>query len=411
MLLTGTPQDGPRWLDRSTPPHIVTLILMTGLATLNMNIILPSLPNLALHFDRDYAVVQLAVSAYLAMTALLQLVIGPLSDRYGRRPVSLVCAVIFLFATLGCIWAPNFEAFLVFRLLQTAIASSIAISRAIVRDMVPPEQAASKIAYVTMGMAVAPMIGPVIGGFLELWFGWHAVFWMIFVFGLLVTWMLWADLGETNLTPSTSFRDQFRAYPELASSRRFWGYSGTAACATGGFFAFLGGGPWVASHVLGLTSAELGFWFGTIAVGYMAGNYISGRFASQIGMNRMMVIGSLIAICSPVLNILLFWTGMVSAPGFFGCMLLIGLGNGISLPSANAGIVSVRPHLAGSASGLGGAMMIGGGAALSAVAGALLRPETGAWPMLIIMLLSLIASFLFALDVVRVARRKGDLVR
>ena len=118
----------------------------------------------------------LAISAYLGLTAVLQLVIGPLSDRFGRRPVMLGCFAIFLAATVGCILAPSIEVFLGFRLLQATIASGIVLSRAIVRDMVPPDQAASLIGYVTMGMSLMPMVGPMIGGFLDESFGWQSVF-------------------------------------------------------------------------------------------------------------------------------------------------------------------------------------------------------------------------------------------
>jgi len=402
---------GPVWLDRATPPHIMTLVLMTGVAALNMNIILPSLPSLAAHFGASYAVVQLAVSAYLGLTAGLQLIIGPLSDRYGRRPVMLGAFAIFLVATIGCIVAPTIEVFLACRLMQATVASAIALSRAIVRDTVGPDEAASRIGYVTMGMAVAPMIGPMIGGFLDQTLGWQAVIWATLGFGAVVTWLIWADLGETNTHKSASFGAQFRAYPELGRSRRFWGYSATAAFASGAFFAFLGGGPYVATEILGMSPAALGFYFGFIAFGYMLGNYLSGRFSAQVGMNRMMLTGSVVATAGMATGLTLFLAGIASPLSFFLPILFVGLGNGLTLPSANAGMVSVRPHLAGSASGLGGALMIGGGAVLSATAGALMGPGTGAWPLLAIMLASSALAIAATLDVIRTARLRGELGR
>ena len=402
---------GPVWLDRTTPPHILTLVLMTGVAALNMNIILPSLPSLSAHFGASYAVVQLAVSAYLALTAGLQLIIGPLSDRYGRRPVMLGAFGIFLAATVGCILAPTIEVFLACRLAQATVASAIALSRAVVRDTVGPDEAASRIGYVTMGMAVAPMIGPMIGGFLDQALGWQAVLWTTLGFGVVVTWLIWADLGETNTHMSASFGAQFRAYPELARSRRFWGYSATAAFASGAFFAFLGGGPYVATEILGMSPATLGFYFGFIAFGYMLGNYLSGRFSAQMGMNRMMLAGTVVSTAGMGAGLGLFTAGLQTPLSFFLPILFVGLGNGLTLPSANAGMVSVRPHLAGSASGLGGALMIGGGAALSATAGALIGPDTGAWPLLLIMFASSGLAIVSTLDVIRTARLRGELGR
>lgn len=99
------------WLDRRTGPHAATLVLVTGVSALNMNVILPSLPSLAAHFDADFGLVSLAISGYLGLTAVLQLVFGPLSDRYGRRPVLLASFALFLVATLGCLLAPTMESF------------------------------------------------------------------------------------------------------------------------------------------------------------------------------------------------------------------------------------------------------------------------------------------------------------
>lgn len=395
------------WLNRATPPHIVTLVLLTGVAALNMNMVLPSMPRLATYFDASYGVIALTVSAYLALTALLQLVIGPLSDRFGRRPVILGSIVIFLGATLGCMVAASVEVFLAFRMLQAVIASGLVLSRAIVRDMVPPDEAASMIGYVTMGMSLMPMIGPMIGGFLDETLGWQAVFGATFIFGLVVLVLCWADLGETNLTPSPSFAAQFGAYPVLLRSRRYWGYAASAALASGTFFAFLGGGPWVATNVLDMTPSSLGFHFGFIAVGYMIGNFFSGRFARQMGLNRMMLLGALVTLCGMILALALFAAGIQTPNSFFGSILFVGLGNGLTLPSANAGLVSVQPHLAGSASGLGGALMIGGGAALSVIAGGLLGEGTGAWPLLWVMLACATLGTCSTLYVMSVARRDG----
>ena len=402
-----SPGGGALLLDRRTPPHVLTLVAMTSVAALNMNMVLPSLPSLARHYAAAYPVVALTVSAYLALTAVLQLMIGPLSDRYGRRPVLLVSFAIFLAATLGSMVAPNFAVFLAFRLAQAAVASALVLSRAIVRDLVGPDRAASLIGYVTMGMSLAPMVGPMIGGFLDEHFGWQSVFLFTLVAGAGVTALMWADLGETNLAPSPSFGAQFRAYPELLRSRRFWGYSLTAALASGTFFAFLGGGPWVASEVLRMPPARLGFYFGFVAFGYMLGNFLSGRYAASVGVNRMMLLGAGVATAGMAVELGLLGAGVLTPVSFFGSVLFIGLGNGLLLPSANAGIVSVRPHLAGSASGLGGALMIGGGAALSVLAGALLGPGTGAAPLVWLMFLCSAASIASTLWVMHVARLRG----
>jgi len=398
-----------KWLDRRTPPHVITLVLLASISALNMNIFLPSLPGMAAYFNADYGLMQLAISAYLGITAVLQLIIGPLSDRFGRRPVLLWALTIFLLATLGCILSPNVETFLMFRMVQGSVAAGMVLSRAIVRDMVEPSEAASMIGYITMGMSLVPMLGPVLGGYLDQTFGWQSSFSLVLIFGAGVLLLMWADLGETNAQKSSSFGAQFRAYPELIRSRRFWGYALSAAFASGAFFAFLGGAPFVATVVLGLDPAQMGLYFVFISLGYMMGNFVAGRYSKLIGLNRMMLLGSMVAAGGMVIAIVLFLIGLQHPISFFGTIAFVGVGNGMTLPNANAGIVSVRPHLAGSASGLGGAVMIGGGAALSAITGALLTVETGAYPLLFMMLGSSLLAVATSGYVMYVARKAGEL--
>ncbi|SLN64567.1 Bicyclomycin resistance protein [Roseovarius litorisediminis] len=394
-----------RFLDRTTPPHIATLILLAGIAALAMNIFLPSLPGMAKEFGTDYRVMQLSVAVYLTVNAVLQLVIGPISDRWGRRPVVLAGIVLFLMATLGCALSGNVYVFLGFRMMQAAIVVAMVLSRAIVRDMVPQDQAASMMGYVTMGMAVVPMVGPAIGGFLDQWFGWQANFWLLLVLGMLVLWLMWADLGETAPLSGRTLAGQFREYPELLTSPRFWGYAFASGLSSGAFFAYLGGAPFVGDKVFGLEPAELGLYFGAPAIGYFLGNFLSGRFSVRIGVNRMVLWGTIVNAAGIALNLASFYAGLGTALSFFGLMTLMGLGNGMTIPNATAGALSVRPHLAGTASGLAGALMIGGGAALSALAGALLTPGSGAFPLLWIMLVTALLAVVAIILVIRRERR------
>ena len=394
-----------RFLDRTTPPHIATLILMAGVSAMGMSVFLPSLPAMAAEFGTDYSVMQLSVSAYLGFTAIIQIIVGPLSDRFGRRPVTLAALFIFALASLGCYLAQSAEMFLVFRMLQAAVAVGMVLSRAIVRDMVPQDQAASMIGYVTMGMSLVPMVAPSIGGLLDTTFGWRSTFLFLVFIGLGLMWLCWADQGETASSKNMSFREQLHEMPELFGSPRFWGYVFAAAFSSGTFFAFLGGGPYVATQVYDQPVAMTGLFLGMPAIGYALGNFLSGRFSVVMGINRMIVIGSILQLTGLGSSLALSYLGFGSAWMFFGFVTFVGLGNGLVLPNANAGLLSVRPHLAGTASGVGGAIMIGGGAILAAIAGALLERGNGSFPLQWIMFLSSVAAFLSILFVLARARK------
>ncbi len=393
-----------RFLDRRTPPHILTLVLVAGVPALSLNIFLPSLPSMARHFGVEYHLMQLSVSLYLAMTAVVQLLIGPLADRYGRRSVLLIVTAIFVAASVGALLAPGYVSFMICRMAQAAIAVGFVLSRAIVRDMVPEDQAASMIGYVTMGMSVVPMAGPVIGGALDEVFGWQATFALLGLSGAGLLALIWADLGETGQRRESSFLDQAREYPALFRSQRFWGYCLAAAFASGAFFSYLGGAPFVGSDIFGLSPAALGVYFGAPAVGYMAGNFLSGLFSVRVGLNRMMLAGAMVTLAGMAVLALVTLAGFVTPVIFFGFTGLIGLGNGILLPSANAGMLSVRPALAASAAGIGGALLIGLGAALSAMAGAVLTRASGPMPLILLMLVTSALSLACAIWVILRAR-------
>jgi MFS transporter, DHA1 family, multidrug resistance protein len=259
---------------------------------------------------------------------------------------------------------------------------------------VPADRAASMIGYVTMGMSVVPMVGPTIGGFLNDASGWQSTFALVACCGFAMLALVFFDLGETNHQKSASFSAQFKAWPQLLRSRRFWGYALTSTFSSGLFFSFLGGAPFVGSVLYELTPAVLGMQFFFMASGYMIGNFLSGRYAQSVGIYRMMVTGNAIATAGIIGAIALPHLGLNSHYEFFLPLALIGMGNGVTLPSANAGMVNVQPHLAGSASGLGGALTIGGGAALSVLASSLLSKEAGTTPLLLVMLLNAVLALM-----------------
>ena len=388
----------------TSPPGFFTLVLLTGLSVLSLNMFLPSLSNIANEFQSDYSIVSLSIAGYLGITAVLQLVIGPMSDRFGRRPVVLYGLTIFILASLGCMLASNIWVFLIFRVMQGAIISGGVLSYAIIRDSATEQEAASQMGYVSMAMAVAPMVGPMVGGILDELFGWRSSFLFFTVVGLVVFVLCWIDLGETNKDPSETFAKQFKDYPELFRSRGYWGYSLCISFSVGAFYIFISGVPLVAETFLALSPTAVGFYIGTITAGFALGSFLSGRYSKRYPLTTMMLAGRIAACVGLIAGLTLFLVGFVNVFSLFGATVFVGLGNGLTSPSASAGALSVRPRLAGSASGLTGALTVGTGAILTSIAAAILTEEGGAYQLLGMMLFCSVVGLLAALDVRRTNR-------
>ncbi len=387
-----------------TPPGFPTLVLLAALSVLSLNMFVPSLPHIAADFAVDYALASLAVAGYMATTAIMHLLIGPLSDRFGRRPLLLAGLGIFSLASIGCFLAANIWIFLGFRVLQSAIVAGWVLSLAIVRDTSEPGETASRIGYVTMVMAIGPMLGPMLGGALDDVFGWRANFACYALLGLGTFAWCWVDAGETNRNRSSTLTRQFHEYPALVRSRRFWGYTLCMVFSTGTFYVFITGVPLAASAAFGLSAATLGFYMGTITVGFAFGSFLSGRLARRFEFSTMMIAGRIVALCGLTGGLLLFAFGQVSVFSLFGATIFAGLGNGLTMPSANAGAMSLRPQLAGSAAGLAGATTVAGGAALTSIVGAIITTEHGVWQLLGAMLVCVVAGLAAAVYVRRVDR-------
>ena len=375
-----------RFLNRSTPPHILTLILLASISALTMNIFLPSLPNIASELNSSTSILGLSVGIYLASSAVLQLIIGPFSDQFGRRPLILWSLIIFCISSLATVFVTNTAQFLILRIFQAISASCMVLARAIVRDTTESiEKAGSKIAYVTMGMALVPMVGPAIGGLLDYQYGWEASFWLLFILGLVILLVSFFDVGETLSNHNQSFLQQISTYPSLLRSKRFWGYCLSSAFVSGAFFSYLGGAPFVGNEVFGLEPKDLGFWFGAPAIGYVLGNFLSGRFSTKIGLDKMIFLGVTTALFGVSISMTISLLDHGSVLSFFGLMTLVGLGNGMSIPNATAAMMSINPKLAGTAAGLGSAIMIGGGAGLSAIANFILIHGSSEIPLIMLM--------------------------
>ena len=395
----------------ATPPSMITLIICTALSVLTLNMILPSLPAMAAEFEVPYGVVNLVVPGYLAVTGVLLLAIGPLSDRFGRRPVLLWCTGIFVLASISCALADNIWMLLAFRVLQGASVAGQVVPRAALRDMFEPNEAASRLGWITMAMALAPMLGPMLGGGLDMLFGWRAGFWLYTALGLLAFFLVWVDLGETNRFPAATFVAQLRLYTQLFTSRRFWGYALCMAFSVGGFFVFITGAPLVAAAWFDLSPAALGLGIGIITGGFMVGNLVTGLLAKRTELLYLIIAGRVSGIIGPVLGLSLFALGHGSVPAFFGSAILVGFGNGLTMANATSGMMAARPDLAGSAAGLAGAVGVAIGAVLTSATGGLVTPEAAPFTVLAGMLFCGILAFSSAVYTLWVERREARLAR
>jgi MFS transporter, DHA1 family, multidrug resistance protein len=391
----------------SAPPRLFTLVLLSGLSVVSLNMFLPSLSNIAAEFQAGYGLLaSMSIAGYAGMTTVLQLLIGPFSDRFGRRPVILVSLVIYILGSLGCLLATDVWTFLLFRTIQAAIVSGFALSRVIIRDTEPAQKAAGLMGYLSIAWAIAPMLAPMLGGALDLLFGWRANFIAFLVFGAAVLALCWFDLGETNKNPSETFTKQFKSFPSLFRSWLFWGYSLCMAFSMGALYAFLAAAPLVATAVLRMSPATLGIYMGSTAAGFILGSFVSGRFAAHYPLTTMIVAGRVVAFAGLTVGLGLLLAGIVHEFSLFGSCVFLGVGNGISMPSSNVGAMSVRPELVGSAAGLSGALTGAGGALMSGITSTVLNEANAAFVLLGMMLVSSTMALLAALFVLCLDRRK-----
>ncbi|MBS7455287.1 multidrug effflux MFS transporter [Microvirga sp. 3-52] len=368
------------------PSFIALLIAVSAVSPLGINMYLPSMPGMARALGVDFTTIQLTLSLYLAAMAIGQLIIGPLSDRFGRRPILLIGLSVFVFGSLICLTAQNAGVLIFGRVVQAiGGCAGITLSRAIVRDLYRRDQVASMIGYVTMGMAVAPMVAPTIGGVLDTFYGWRASFAFLVLFGSLALLFASLQLSETNRNRG-SVGDGDRLLPNylaLFRSRLFWGYSLATSFVSAMFFSFVAGAPYVVIEIMGRSPAEYGFYFALVPSGYILGNFVTARFAVTIGQNRMFLTGMTIGLLGVGSMAAAFAAGLEHPLALFAPMFLIGVANGLVLPNGIAGAVSVKPNAAGAAAGLSGSLQIGFGALVAPLVGAALT--TTVWPLIAIM--------------------------
>jgi DHA1 family bicyclomycin/chloramphenicol resistance-like MFS transporter len=379
----------------SVRPSYAILIAISTIGPLALNIFMPSMPGLQREFGVSYGEVQLTLTLYLIGMAVCQLIYGPMSDRFGRRPLLLGGMSVFAVASVMAAMAPTIEVLIAARLLQAlGGAAGVVLARAMVRDVFDRETSASVISYITMAFVVAPMVAPALGGYIDTHGGWRMSFWLLTVLGAVVLTAALRFLPETHVNRggAGSAMGLISGAARLFALPKFRGYTLTLAFTSAVFFAFLGGAPHIMMDVLGRTPMEYGMWFVIISLGYMMGNFLSGRYTRALGLDRMMTIGCTISLAGGLLCFAAAVAGLLSPATLFVPMSLAAFGNGLTIPNGTAGAISVDPRLTGAAAGWSGFSQMACGAAASQLVGSLQDgwPTAVFWFMAVASLLALL---------------------
>jgi DHA1 family bicyclomycin/chloramphenicol resistance-like MFS transporter len=394
---------------RRSPMRIMPVVTaMTATGPLALNIIIPALPALVVTFDTDRGTVQLLLSLYLFGIAVSQFVTGTLSDRFGRRPMMIIGLSITILTSIGALLATNIGGLVVARMLQSFGASTgIVLGRTVIRDLYSREQSASMIAGVTSVTIIAPMVAPVIGGFLDTLYGWRAIFlFLALMNALMLAWVV-AGLPETrpsDLAPE-SLVSLMRNITALFRSRKFLGYVMTLSLGTVPVFAFMGGAPHVVVSIMHRTSAEYGLWSSLLGVSFMLGSIGATRLIPRWGVDRTMTLGLWIMVAGTLSGIPSEYLLADSGPlTIFAPQTVTAFGNGLFMPTGIAAAVSVKPEAAGTASGVCGFFQMAIGAFCAQLVGILLIGAASAWPMtlmIVIFALVTLTSYFLLLGIRR----------
>lgn len=345
---------------------LLLLVAMTGVAPISLYMLVPALPVLAATFDRDISIAQMTVSLFMVGIACSQLIMGPLSDKFGRRPVLLAGLGLMVVAGVGSIFAETLPQLIAARFFQAlGGASGMVVSRAIIRDLYSRERIGSMISLVIAVMMIAQMLSPLTGGLLEIAFGWRAIFYAITAGSLAVAVGIALALPETRRVRSegSNFR---RDIGSLIRSRAFIGYVLCQVLASQIIFTFAGGGPYIVVTQMGRTSAEYGAWFATTGFAYLVGNLLCVHFAPRHSLEQLIWFGLALQLGGSLLNLVLSLTGVNQDPlWLFGIQMIVMAGNAFVMANSAAGAISVRPEAAGTASGAMGFLQQGIGSLVS----------------------------------------------
>ncbi len=373
------------------PPRPAVLIAIVSvlvlIAPFSGGIFLPSMPSMARDLATDYASIQLALSIFMMGIGVSQLIIGPLSDGYGRRPVLKWTMILYVGASLACVVAPNIESLLAARVAQSVGGcAGLVVGRAKIRDRFEGARAAQAYAYIATALAAGPMLGPIIGGQFEAWLGWRASFAFLTALGLVaLAAVVWA-LSETNLAPKPEAVRPgrlMRGYASMFRDRRYLGYVATITFAYAGVFAFVSGSAFVFVDMLGVAPDVYGLMFAIAFGGYGAGALTASQITARVGIDGMIMAGGLIAAAATLVLAGFAWAGALDVWTIVAPVTAFSFGTGFVFPNCQAGAIMPYPHMAGTAAALMGSIQMVAAALIGALVGQLHDGTAG--PMVMVM--------------------------
>ena len=345
--------------------------LFTFSGPVGMHIFVPALPFAARDLHAPAAELQLTVSLYILGLAFGQLVYGPLSDRFGRRPALLTGLSMFTAASLAGLFAPDAHALIAARFLQAfGGCSGLVLARAIIRDTSEGHDAAQRLALMNLIVTAGPAVAPILGGALSGFWGWRSILLALSALGVANLALAWLVLPETRPEAAhVGSAAHMRAYLGLLRSQRFLAYAVGGGCATTSLYAFLASAPFLFADRLHVPSAEVGLYLALLVSGIWLGSLIASRTIMFFSLLRFLVCANALSVLGAAALLALVLADRVTLPGVIGTMFLFSVGVGAAAPAALVQAISVNPRVTGSASGLYGAMQMLVGAVLVALAG------------------------------------------
>ena len=373
---------------RRSPRFIFLLVLVTLLGPLAMQMFLPALPAIQREFATDASTAQLTLTVSMIAMGVSTLVFGPLSDRFGRKPVLLLCLAMFSVGSLASALAPSVALLILARIVQSGGASAgIVLARAMTRDVYGFKESIRVISYLTMVMIIAPAVSPAIGGVVIDNFGWRTIFWSLMALAgaALVGVALW--LPETHGPGAQAgWRDLAEGSRRLLTNRRYLGYTLILTCTFAVFFAFLAAAPYLTAEVLHKPARDYGFWFMPVAGIFLVSTFIATRLLDRYGADRMIRAGVFVQAVVLAASLPFYYWLPLDAPLLFVPMIVISFVQGFIIPNSQASAINVDPRYAGAGSGLAGFIpMVFSAAVAQAVA---VFADGTVWPMLGLMALA-----------------------